>query len=594
MPGELNKLPFLSVLGSIVLVIASLYWAQAVLIPVALAILLTFLLNPAVTVLQRNGLGRAPAAVLVVVLVSVIVLATGWVTASQMSSLAYELPKYKDNITQKIADFRHASKGGALEKVQDAVETVTSELKRDAPPRTALKEPVAVVVEPASLLSRAPSMLELLAHASLVFVLVIFMLIERGTLLDRLIRLVGYSRVTVTTKALEEAGQRISRYLVMQSIINGSYGCAVGLGLLLIGLPYALLWGFLAAFLRFIPYVGPTLAALLPMALSLAVFIGWMKPLLVGGLFLILELGTNLVLEPLLYGRSAGVSQVALLVAIAFWTWLWGPIGLLLATPLTVCLGVLGKHVPQLAFLGVLVNDETVTELNRYYQRLVARDQDGAAEIVEGHLKTQPLGAVYDEVLVPALCYAKQDRRQDSLTEDEAQFIVRATREVVEDLDTRPLQTAPPATDAAAVPADEDAAAPLPKALILGCPARDEVDELALLMFRQLLDPARYEVELTKAQMVTSELVALVARTSPALICIGAVPPGGLAQARYRCKRLRARFPDLKIVVGRWGFKENAEETLAQLRADGIDYVGTSLLETRDQVMRLVAPSRRL
>jgi len=437
-------------------------------------------------------------------------------------------------------------------------------------------------------------MLELLAHASLVFVLVIFMLIERGTLLDRLIRLVGYSRVTVTTKALEEAGQRISRYLVMQSIINGSYGCAVGLGLLLIGLPYALLWGFLAAFLRFIPYVGPTLAALLPMALSLAVFIGWMKPLLVGGLFLILELGANLVLEPLLYGRSAGVSQVALLVAIAFWTWLWGPIGLLLATPLTVCLGVLGKHVPQLAFLGVLVNDETVTELNRYYQRLVARDQDGAAEIVEGHLKTQPLGAVYDEVLVPALCYAKQDCRQDSLTEDEAQFIVRATREVVEDLDTRPLQTAPPATDAAAVPADEDAAAPLPKALILGCPARDEVDELALLMFWQLLDPAQYEVELTRAPMVTSELVALVARTSPALICIGAVPPGGLAQARYRCKRLRARFPDLKIVVGRWGFKESADETLAQLRADGIDYVGTSLLETRDQVMRLVASSRRL
>ena len=594
MPGDLNKLPFLSVLGSIVLVIASLYWAQAVLIPVALAILLTFLLNPVVTVLQSNGLGRAPAAVLVVVLVSVIVVAAGWVTASQMSSLAYELPKYKDNITQKIADFRHASKGGALEKVQDAVETVTSELKRDAPPRTAPKEPVAVVVESASLLSRAPSMLELLAHASLVFVLVIFMLIERGTLLDRLIRLVGYSRVTVTTKALEEAGQRISRYLVMQSIINGSYGCAVGLGLFLIGLPYALLWGFLAAFLRFIPYVGPTLAALLPMALSLAVFIGWMKPLLVGGLFLILELGANLVLEPLLYGRSAGVSQVALLVAIAFWTWLWGPIGLLLATPLTVCLGVLGKHVPQLAFLGVLVNDETVTELNRYYQRLVARDQDGAAEIVEGHLKTQPLGAVYDEVLVPALCYAKQDRRQDSLTEDEAQFIVRATREVVEDLDTRPLQTAPPATDAAAVPADEDAAAPLPKALILGCPARDEVDELALLMFWQLLDPAQYEVELTRAPMVTSELVALVARTSPALICIGAVPPGGLAQARYRCKRLRARFPDLKIVVGRWGFKESADETLAQLRADGIDYVGTSLLETRDQVMRLVASSRRL
>jgi hypothetical protein len=406
-----------------------------------------------------------------------------------------------------------------------------------------------------------------------VFILVIFMLIERGHLLDRLIRLVGYGRLTITTKALDEAGQRISRYLVMQSIVNGSYGCAVGLGLFLIGLPYALLWGFLAAFLRFIPYVGTAAGALLPIALALAVFIGWVKPILVVGLFVILELVAYMV-EPLLYGRSAQVSQVALMVAIAFWTWLWGPIGLLLATPLTVCLGVLGKYVPPLAFLNVLVSDETVTEMNRYYQRLVARDDDEAAEIVEQQLKTQTLGEVFDEVLVPALCYAKQDRRNDSLTQDDAQFIFRSTREVVEDLDARP--------------APENRAAPLPRARILGCPARDEVDEIALLMFRQLLDPARYEVDLTKTPLLTSEVVSLVAETSPALICIGAVPPGGLAQTRYLCKRLRARFPDLKIVVGRWGFRENTEETLAHLRADGIDYVGTSLRETRDEVMRLV------
>jgi AI-2E family transporter len=327
--------------------------------------------------------------------------------------------------------------------------------------------------------------------------------------------------------------------------------------------------------LRFIPYVGTAVATLLPFALGLAVFAGWEKPLLVGGLFVILELVTYMVLEPLLYGRSAEVSQVALMVAIAFWTWLWGPIGLLLATPLTVCLAVLGKYVPPLAFLDVLVSNETVTEMNRYYQRLVARDHDEAAEIVEDHLKTQTLGEVFDEVLVPALCYAKQDRRYDSLTQDDAQFIFQSTREVVEDLDTR-------------LPQEENGAAPLPRARILGCPARDEVDEIALLMFRQLLDPARYEVDLTKTPLLTSEVVSLVMETSPALICIGAVPPGGLAQARYLCKRLRARFPDLKIVVGRWGFKENTEETLAHLRSDGVDYVGTSLCDTRDEVMRLV------
>ena len=574
MPSEVSRLSFLSVIASIVLVIASLYWAQAVLIPVALAILVTFLLNPVVNLLQRRGLGRPPAALVVVVLVSVSLAAVGWVIASQMSTLAHELPKYRANIKQKIGEFRHAGKGGAIEEVQDAVEMVTRELNKGEKRTTEHREPVAVVVESASLLSRVPSALDLLTRAGLVFVLVIFMLIERGHLLDRLIRLVGYGRLTITTKALDEAGQRISRYLVMQSIVNGSYGCAVGLGLFLIGLPYALLWGFLAAFLRFIPYVGTAVGALLPIALALAVFIGWVKPILVVGLFVILELVAYMV-EPLLYGRSAQVSKVALMVAIAFWTWLWGPIGLLLATPLTVCLGVLGKYVRPLSFLNVLVSDETVTEMNRYYQRLVARDDDEAAEIVEQHLKTQTLGEVFDEVLVPALCYAKQDRRNDSLTQDDAQFIFRSTREVVEDLDTRP-------------PEDENGAAPLPRARILCCPARDEVDEIALLMFRQLLDHARYEVDLTKTPLLTSEVVSLVVKTSPALICIGAVPPGGLTQARYLCKRLRARFPDLKIVVGRWGFRENTDETRAHLRADGIDYVGTSLCETRDEVMRLV------
>jgi predicted PurR-regulated permease PerM len=573
-PSEINKLSFLSVIASIVLVIASLYWAQAVLIPLALAILVTFLLNPVVNVLQRHGLGRTLAALLVVVFVSVSLAAVGWVIASQMSTLAHELPKYRANIKQKIGEFRHAGKGGAIEEVQDAVKMVTSELNKGEKSTTELREPVAVVVESASLLSRVPSALDLLTRAGLVFILVIFMLIERGHLLDRLIRLVGYGRLTITTKALDEAGQRISRYLVMQSIVNGSYGCAVGLGLFLIGLPYALLWGFLAAFLRFIPYAGTAVGALLPIALALAVFIGWVKPILVVGLFVILELVAYMV-EPLLYGRSAQVSQVALMVAIAFWTWLWGPIGLLLATPLTVCLGVLGKYVRPLAFLNVLVSDETVTEMNRYYQRLVARDDDEAAEIVEQHLKTRTLGEVFDEVLVPALCYAKQDLRNDSLTQDDAQYIFRSTHEVVEDLDTLP-------------PPDEDRAAPVPRARILGCPARDEVDEIALLMFRQLLDPARYDFVLTKTPLLTSEVVSLVVETSPALIWIGAVPPGGLAQTRYLCKRLRARFPDLKIVVGRWGFRENTEETLAHLRADGIDYVGTSLCETRDEVMRLV------
>ena len=226
-----------------------------------------------------------------------------------------------------------------------------------------------------------------MAIAVVVTVLAIFMLLERRELRDRVILLIGYRRMTATTRALDEAGARISRYLLMQSIISGSFGVAVGLGLFLIGVPYAVIWGCLAAALRFIPYVGVFSAALLPFALSLAVFPGWLQPALVVGLFLVLDVVANMVIEPWLYGHSAGVSQVALLVAVLFWTWLWGPVGLLLATPLTVCLIVLSKHLPALGFIVVLMGDRPVIEAKaRYYQRLLARDQDEAADIVEAYV----------------------------------------------------------------------------------------------------------------------------------------------------------------------------------------------------------------
>jgi predicted PurR-regulated permease PerM len=250
------------------------------------------------------------------------------------------------------------------------VENITRELQKDERAVAEAEKPVPVVVQPPSLLSQLPTILEPLASAGLVIALVIFMLLERGDMRNRLIRLIGYGRLTLTTKALDEAGQRISRYLLMHSLVNGSHGVALGCGLFLIGLPYALLWGVLAAVLRFIPYIGPAVSALFPAALSLAAFPGWEQPLLVIGLIAGLELLSNMFMEPLLYGRTAGVSEVALMVAIAFWTWLWGPIGLLLATPLTVSLGVLGRYVPQLEFLGVLLSDDPVLEPHMGYSTL--------------------------------------------------------------------------------------------------------------------------------------------------------------------------------------------------------------------------------
>jgi AI-2E family transporter len=372
----------------------------------------------------------------------------------------------------------------------------------------------------------------------------------------------------------------------MQTIINSSFGVAVGFALYLIGVPYAVLWGFFATVLRFIPYVGPFAAAIMPSALSLAVFEGWLWPILVVGIFVALELICNMVLEPLLYAESAGVSEVGLLVAVAFWTWLWGPVGLVLATPLTVCVVVLCKYVPRMDFIGVMISGQPAMESNiSYYQRLLAMDQAEAAEIVEEHLKTHPQEQLFDEVLIPALNYTRRDRELGRLTEDGEQFVFRATREILEDLNSMKPESSSEASDSSQ-PATivENSPVILPKVPVLGCPAKDEADELALLMFRQLLDSTRYEVEIMSDAMLTAEVVARIGEKSPAMICIAALPPGGLAQTRYLCKRLRARFPDLKIAVGRWGME--SEDSNSILLA-GADRVGTTMIETREQIIQL-------
>ena len=590
--GQVTGTPSLIAVATFVLIIASLYWAQAVLIPVALAMLLTFLLSPVAGALERMALGRLPSVILVVVLAFSLLGGIGWIVTLQFGSVANELPTYRKNIRQKIADIREAGKGGALEKVQETAEDVKEEFQKTDEPARVQEKPRQVVVnaEESSTFWPIPlaigPMVERFASAGLVIVLVIFMLVQREDMRNRLIRLVGYGRLTVTTQALEEAGQRISRYLLMQTIINSSFGLAVGSALYLIGLPYAILWGFLAALLRFIPYAGPFAAAIVPSALSLAVFQGWLWPLVIVGLFLILELLNNMVLEPLLYGESAGVSGVGLLIAIAFWTWLWGPVGLVLATPLTVCVVVLGKYVPRMDFIGVLMSDQPAMASNMsYYQRLLAMDQAEAAEIVEEHLASHPPEQIYDGVLIPALNYARRDRELGRLTEDGEQFVFRATREILEDLDNLKPENSTDAADAEKVAlAANDVTGPLPKMRILGCPARDEADELALHMFRRLLDSTRFDVEVMSDAVLTAEVVALIGEKSPALIFIATVSPGGLAQTRYLCKRLRARFPNLKIAVGRWGM--GSEDSKSILLA-GADRVGTTLIETREQMIQL-------
>jgi hypothetical protein len=425
-----------------------------------------------------------------------------------------------------------------------------------------------------ALLRQLPAVVESLVTAGLIVALLIFMLLRHAELRNRLIRLFGSGRLPITTRAMDEAGERISRYLLTQSLVNGGFGLAIGLGLSLIGLPYAVLWGFLAATLRFVPYLGPWLAALMPLALALAVFRGWTEPLLVLALFAVLEPVIFLVLEPLVYGSRTGVSDIALLIAVGFWTWLWGPVGLILSTPLTVCLVVLGKYVPEVSFLVVLMGDEPALAPHvGYYQRLLAEDEDEAAEIVEAYRRAHPAETVYDGLVVPALATLRRDRARGALAAGDERLVVTQTREIVEELDLPPEEALP---------------AP-PGVRLLGCPARDETDELALTMLRQLLAPGGWEVEVASPQMLSSEVVALAREAQPPVVCIGAIAPGGLAHTRYLVKRLRGALPAARILVGRWGAEGRPAEVVTSLLAAGADEVATTLLETRDQVRR-VAP----
>jgi predicted PurR-regulated permease PerM len=573
--SDLRKLRPLVVLATFILATAVLYWARTVLIPIAVATLLAFLLTPLVTFLQRRGLRRSIAVTLVVVLSFSVLGGVGWILTDQVWSLAEELPQYRHNIRRKAADLREVGRGGVLDRLQRLIDDVLGEIHREES-ATDRKEPVPVIIQPdrQARLRQLPGLVEPLVSVALVLALVIFMLGRQVELRTRVIRLIGYGRLPRATKALDEAADRVSHYLLTLSVVNGSFAVAVGIGLFLIGVPYAILWALLAGTLRFVPYVGAWLAALMPLALAVAVFHGWVQPLLVLGLFLLLEPLIFLVVEPLLYRTSTGVSDIALLVAVFFWSWLWGPVGLLLATPLTVWLVVLAKYVPDLRFLAVLLGEVEDLEPDvAFYQRLLAEDEDEATEIVEEFVRTHPPEQIYDAVLLPALTSLKQDRGRGALTQDDARFILSRTREIAEEL---ALRLPPPAPTS-------------PERLrILACPARDEVDEVALVMFRQVLDGGCCDVEVVSTERLSSEVVALARSTRSTLICVATVPPGGLAHARYLVKRLRAAVPEARIVVGRWGRTETREEVRPALLAAGADEVGMSILETRDHVLQLL------
>ena len=598
MPPKSLKSSPLTVLGTLLLIVASMYWARPILIPVALAMLLAFLLSPVHNVLQRLGLGRVVSVVLLAVMTFALIGVIGWAISLQVREFAHNLPGYQGNIKKRIEDFQ-VGQGTTLDKVRLEFEQLVGNVTTNALSTEQARSPVLVTVQGGRFFSgmwqlspMVRPLLESLFSFLLVAILVVFMLLERDELRNRAIRLLGYGRLSLTTQALDEAGQRVSRYLFAQFIVNACMGVAIGLGLFFLGVPYALLWGFLIVILRFVPYIGIWVAAILPFTVSLATSSNWWQPLSVIAMFAVLEPVVAMVIEPMLFSQSAGTSKLAMLIAIAFWAWLWGPVGLLLATPLTACLAVVAKYVPQLEFIAVLLGDEPMMHASvAYYKRLLALDQDEAEAIVEEQLRTHPVEHVFDEVLVPALHYAKRDSRLDILTNDKQEFIYKSTREIIERIGLPSIHTTS-LIDADAV--SDTVIVNVDKIRILAWPAHDEGDAIALLMMQQLLDSTRYEMEIGAAGKRLSEIPCEVERKTPALFCVGFIPPGGLSASRHLSKLLHARFPELTIVVGHWGLHEKVQHDREAFLAAGATHVAATLIETRDQIARAMHPNVKL
>lgn len=589
--------------GAVILAgtIAALYFAREILIPFAFALVLTFLLSPAVALLQRLRAGRA-ASVLTTVLVSVAMAGgIGWVIAIQLVDVANQLPSYRQNIHAKIDAF-HLPVTGQLGQAAKSLQEVVGDLtgpsatsttlppqgrKRsgpNTPPATASPTPVRIVEPGATgwmeLRDWGTPALAPLGRAGMVLIFTVFMLLKREDLRNRLLRLAGLGQLNLMTQALDDASGRVSRYLLMQFLVNAGFGTVFGVGLYFIGVPNPALWGVVAAMMRYVPYVGTMVAATLPLALSLAVFDGWLRPLLVFLLVATLELIIANFVEPWLYGAHVGISALALLVTAVFWTVLWGPAGLILSTPLTVCVVVLGRYFPQLSFLHTLLGDEPVLAAEaQIYQRLLAMDQLEAQTIVGEFLKGRPLVELYDAVLIPTLSMAEQDRHKGALGAVREEFLFLSINEMVTEFSEYQL------ADTAAIADTADR----PNQRIVCLPAFDRADEIMTAMLAQILEQKGFTtLSFPLLGPSPNECLASIESGPGDIVCIAALPPYAFAPARAMCKQIRERFPKLKVVVCVWGFSGDAQKAMARFERTQPDRLSTSLAEAVEHVQELV------
>lgn len=563
-------------LFSATIVIAALYLGREILMPLAMAFLLGFVLDPLVVRLKRWGVPRSVAVIIVVVVTLALIAVAGLLLSRQVSALSDELPTYQSNIQTKLRDFRaRVNAPGMFDGALKTIETVQKEVE-GTPPTPQARRSGAATAQRVQIEEKAPTPLARaqqwfevaggpLVNAGIVLVFLVLVLFDRQDLRDRLLRLLG-GNLHRTTDAMDEAGVRISKYLTMQLIVNASYGVPMAAGLWLIGVPAAILWGAVAAVMRFVPYVGPMLSAIFPLALAFAVDPGWNMVLWTIGLIVLLELLSNNVVEPWLYGASTGLSAISLMVAATFWATLWGPIGLVMSTPLTVCLLVIGRHLPHLQFLDVLLGSQPALEPpTRLYQRLLAGDVEDAIELAAEQAEAGSVADFYHQIGIPALRLASGDH--DSVaTAEHRHRVVSGMDRVIDEL--RELQPAP-------------AGFGRPQVVCIG--GKWELDTLAARMLEHALSLAGVSAEHRAAGVSNADFFATLDLQGATIVCLSHFSPEPQTQVRYLCRRLRRRWPDLHIVLALW----NAPAALldeAGYKALGADAVATSINES---VMRI-------
>ena len=588
---------------AVVATVAALYFGRDIFIPLAVAILLTFTLAPLVSILRQIRVPRPVAVVAVVIGAFAAIFMFAAVVASQLGTLAQNIPLYQSNLEAKVKVIKDANVGeGIFDRISKLLDRLGREIQADDEANSAdapgSESPSAPPI-PVEVVAPTPGPLQVLqtvigpligplATGGIVIVVVIFMLLKREDLRDRFIRLVGAGDLHRTTAALQDAGERVARYLLMQLVVNVAYALPIGIGLWIIGVPNAPLWGLMALILRFVPYIGPIIASIFPLALALAVDPGWTMVLWTAALFIVLELLINNVVEPWLYGSHTGLSPLAIIVAAIFWTWLWGPLGLLLSTPLTVCLVVLGRHVPQFEFLDVLLGNEPVLEPHQQlYQRLLAGDPVEATDRAEAFLDDNSVLAFYETVAVPALALGEQDRARGVLMEDRRIRVAESAQALVDNLEDYAEEESDDEEPEAKAAADEGSPAkPEPVVLpdgegkVIACAGgRGELDDAAAAMLAQVLKAQGATASCIEHRTLEPGRLRQLSLEDAETIVIVFLNPLSVQHARYMTRQLKRSRPTVRVGILLWNESKDALEPLKHTAEIGSDFVASTLAE---------------